>query len=57
MFYVLKPSTNAMVNVINADKTISFKDGDFTGLYENGQYINTYICILIGDFTLNYLKN
>lgn len=32
-----------MVNVINADKTMSYKDGDFTGLVKSRQLIYGYI--------------
>jgi hypothetical protein len=34
--------SNAMVYVINADKTISYKDGDFTGFNPSRQYIYRY---------------
>jgi hypothetical protein len=36
-------TSNAMANVINADKTMSYKDGDFTGLGKLRQLKYGYI--------------
>ena len=44
-----------MVYVINADKTISFKDGDFTGLDYLRQYKSNYFWSLFGEIVKTIL--